>query len=80
MFVTPVCIGNENIVSVNLSFAVNARTLTRYIVPGLSGPLQYWDDSNFPPLIPIVLQCVSCPIVKSSTVLFVENGWYGSRT
>lgn len=67
--------GNENIVSVNLSFAVNARTLTRYIVPGFSGPLQYCDDSNFPPpVIEFVLQRISCPIVKSSTVLLVENG------
>lgn len=67
--------GNENIVSVNLSFAVNARTLTRYIVPGFSGPLQYWDDNNFPPPdIEFVLQRTSCPIVKSSTVLLVENG------
>lgn len=60
--------------SVNLSFVVNARTLTRYIVPGFNGPLQYCDESNFPPVNEFVLQCVSCPIVKSSTVLFVENG------
>lgn len=74
VFYKPVCIGNENMVSVNLSFAVNARTLTRYVVPGFSGPLQYCDDNNFPPLMEFVLQCVSCPIVKSSTVLLVENG------
>lgn len=52
----PVCIGNEYIVSVNLSFVVNARTLTRYIVPGFNGPLQYCDDNNLPPVIAFVLQ------------------------
>jgi len=74
VFFRPVCIGNENMVSVNLSLAVNARTLTRYVVPGFNSPLQYCDDNNFPPLMEFVLQCASCPIVKSSTVLFVENG------
>lgn len=74
IFFTPVCMGNEYIVSVNFSGVVNARTLTRYVVPGFNGPLQFCDDSNFPPVTAFLLQCVSCPIVKSSTVLFGENG------
>lgn len=46
-------------VSVNLSVAVKARTLTRYTVPGFKGPLQYCDDCgckgiSFPPLVPAV--------------------------
>ena len=50
--------------SVNLSGAVNALTLTRYVEPDFNGPLQYpeWWPSQ-----------LSEPIAKSSTDEFLNG-------